>query len=175
MKTTQEPGTEDKPEVETDFCKSSERASNFFEFQKLEYEKIAEAHFKAMEAISFFFRYYLLVMSVPLSILAVLFGVAGRGTDFEKAAVSLLGLASFFFIVVGIVGFCMMMYIINMKMDVVLYSRVVNSIRKFFYDEHNEDPTNKLLMRQLPQSAFIPSYRDMGTSKNSSFPRPVRI
>jgi hypothetical protein len=156
---TEEAGTEDNRGG--DLPATSDDGSHFFEFQKLEYEKIADAHFKALEAISFFFRYYLLVMSVPLSILAVLFGIAGRGSDFEKAAVSLLGLASIFFIVVGVVGFCMMMYIINMKMDVVLYSRVVNSIRKFFYDEHDADHTNKLLMRQLPQSAFFPSYRDM--------------
>lgn len=158
---TQDPGTQDRQRGGSDLSASSDDESPFFEFQKLEYEKIADAHFKALEGISFFFRYYLLVMSVPLSILAVLFGVAGRGADFEKAAVSLLGLASIFLIVVGIVGFCMMMYIINIKMDVVLYSRVVNSIRKFFYDEHDADHSNKLLMRQLPQSAFFPSYRDM--------------
>ena len=135
--------------------------SSFSEFQKSEYEHIAEAHFKAIEAISFFFRYYLLVMSLPIPILAVLFGFSGRGKDFETAAVSLIGLASPFFIVVGVVGFCMMMYITNLKMDVVLYSRVVNSIRKYFYDTYDADHTNKLLMRQLPQSAYIPPYRDV--------------
>src|SRR5262249_10334746 len=129
---------------------------------KSEYDHIAEAHFKAIEAISFFFRYYLLVMSLPATLLAVLFAFAGReATGFEKVAISLLGLASPFFIVVGIVGFCMLMYITNMRMDVVLYSRVVNSIRKFFYDAHDADQTNKLLMRQLPQSAYVPPYRDV--------------
>lgn len=133
----------------------------FSEFQKVEYEQIAAAHFKAIEAISFFFRYYLLVMSLPASFFAILVGFVGRGPDIDKVSVSLIGLVFPVFIAVGAVGFCMMIYIINMKMDVVLYSRVVNSIRKFFYDAHDTDQTNKLCMRQLPQSAYIPPYRDI--------------
>jgi uncharacterized HAD superfamily protein len=139
-----------------------EGTSTFVDFQKIEYQHIAEAHFKAIEAISFFFRYYLLVMSLPVSIVAVLLGLAVHGSDFDKTSViALLGVASPVLIVVGFVGFCMMMYIINIKMDMVLYSRVVNSIRKFFYDLYDGDHMNKMLMRQLPQSASIPAYRDM--------------
>jgi hypothetical protein len=52
-------------------------------------------------------------------------------------------------------------YIINLKMDVVLYARAVNSIRKYFYDEHKADHVNKILMRQLPQSAHFPPYWDV--------------
>jgi uncharacterized HAD superfamily protein len=135
-------------------------ASIFADFQKSEYDHIAEAHFKSIEAISVFFRYYLIVMSLPLPMLAVLFGFVGRSENLEKAAISLLGLASPFFIGVGIVGLCMAVYITNLKMDVVLYSRVVNSIRKYFYDIFDADYANKLLMRQLPQSAYYPAYRD---------------
>jgi hypothetical protein len=139
-----------------------EGTSTFADFQKVEYEYIAEAHFKAIEAISFFFRYYLLVMSLPVSIAALLFGLAAHGLQFDQPTViALLGFTAPILIVVGLVGFCMLMYIINIKMDVVLYSRVVNSIRKFFYDLHDGDHTNKMLMRQLPQSASIPAYRDM--------------
>lgn len=71
--------------------------STFDEFQKTEYEHVAEAHFKANEAISIFFRHYLLVMSLPLPVLGVLFGLIGRNENFEKVALSLLGVASPFF------------------------------------------------------------------------------
>lgn len=135
--------------------------SEFAEFQKSEYEHIAEAHFKSIEAISYFFRYYLLVMSLPITVLAALFGIASRDTNFDRTAVSLIGLASPFLFAVGIVGFCMMVYIVNMKMDAVLYSRVVNSIRKFFYVRHDADYTNKFRMRLLPQTTSEPTYRDI--------------
>jgi hypothetical protein len=46
--------------------------------------------FKANEAISLFFRYYLLVMSLPLPLRGVLFGLIGRNENFEKVAISLL-------------------------------------------------------------------------------------
>jgi uncharacterized HAD superfamily protein len=134
--------------------------STFDDFQKTEYEHVAEAHFKANEAISLFFRHYLLVMSLPLPMLGVLFSLLGRNDNFERVAISLLGVASPFFIGVGIVGACMVAYIINLKMDVVLYARVVNSIRKYFYDGLESSHPNKLLMRQLPQSAYVPAYHD---------------
>lgn len=135
--------------------------SNFSEFQRSEYEHIAEAHFKAIEAISTFFRYYLVVMSIPLPVLAVMLRFGGSGADFSPPVGTLLGMAWPFLIATGIVGFCMMMYIINIKMDVTLYSRVVNSIRKYFYDLYPADHANKLLMRQLPQSANFPRYLDI--------------
>ena len=134
--------------------------STFTEFQKTEYEHVAEAHFKANEAISLFFRHYLLVMSLPLPVLGVLFGLIDRNENFEKVEISLLGVAAPFFLGVGIVGSCMVAYIINLKMDVVLYARVVNSIRKYFYDGFEGSHQNKLLMRQLPQSAYVPAYHD---------------
>ncbi len=134
--------------------------STFADFQKTEYEHVAEAHFKANEAISLFFRHYLLVMSLPLPVLGVLFGLIGRNDNFEKVAISLLGVAAPFFVGVGIVGACMVAYIINLKMDVVLYARVVNSIRKYFYDSFEGSHPNKLLMRQLPQSTYVPAYHD---------------
>jgi uncharacterized HAD superfamily protein len=84
----------------------------------------------------------------------------GRNENFEKVAISLLGVASPFFVGVGIVGSCMVAYIINLKMDVVLYARVVNSLRKYFYDGFESSHSNKLLMRQLPQSAYVPAYHD---------------
>jgi hypothetical protein len=57
-----------------------EVTSEFADFQKkVEYEHIAEAHFKTIEAISFFFRYYLLVMSLPVSIAGLT--LLRRGAD----------------------------------------------------------------------------------------------
>lgn len=51
----------------------------FEEYQKEEYSHIAEAHFKTIDSISSFFRYYLTVMAVPLSILGALAAVVFKG------------------------------------------------------------------------------------------------
>jgi hypothetical protein len=62
--------------------------STFADFQKTEYEHVAEAHFKASEAISLFLRHYFLVMSLPLPVLGVLFGLIGPNDNFEKVAMA---------------------------------------------------------------------------------------
>lgn len=135
--------------------------SSFEDFQKIEYEHIAEAHFKALEAIATFFRYYLVVMTLPVPVLAVLMHFDKADSATTPSLQSVLGFVWLFFMSIGAVGFCILMYIINMKMDVVLYSRVVNSIRKYFYDAHDAEQANKLLMRQLPQTAYAPPYHDV--------------
>jgi hypothetical protein len=43
----------------------------FGEYLKEEYRQITEAHFKTIEAISSFFRYYLLVMSFPVTLIGL--------------------------------------------------------------------------------------------------------
>ena len=43
--------------------------SDFSDFQLKEYENISQAHFKTNEMIAAFFRYYLLLMAIPMSTL----------------------------------------------------------------------------------------------------------
>lgn len=135
---------------------------NFEDYQKEEYHYIAEAHFKTIEAISSFFRYYLLLMSLPLSILGALSAMGSKSGQFE----SLLSNAKFLIplvtvsVAVAFVGFCVMLYIVNLRMDVILYARTVNSIRKYFYDHSKLSVIEKLRLRVLPQTPFMPAYHE---------------
>ena len=49
-------------------------------------------------------------------------------------------------------------YVANLRFDVILYARVVNGIRKYFYDESNIDLNLKQRIKSLPQSPQLPSY-----------------
>ena len=51
---------------------------NLGEYLRGEYQNIAQAHFRTMEAISSFFRYYLLIMSAPIPVLALFISVSGE-------------------------------------------------------------------------------------------------
>ena len=51
---------------------ADKRDKPFEKFLLEEYSNIAQAHFKSIETISTFFRYYLLIMSIPLSAVAVI-------------------------------------------------------------------------------------------------------
>lgn len=134
--------------------------SKFEEYLLYEYSNIAQAHFKSIETISTFFRYYLLIMSIPASAVAIVSQVT-RDVDQLTTVVNqyrvLISIILFCISFVGLGVFC---YIVNLRLDVILYARAVNGIRKFFYDGSDKDINLKLRMRALPQSPQLPSYSE---------------
>lgn len=130
----------------------------FREYLGTEYRHIAEAHFRTIEAISSFFRYYLLIMSLPITLFALSIGISSQSEKILEAIFGFGPLLSAILIVISSVGFCVLIYIINLRMDAVLYARTINSIRKHFYDDSAMDINRKLRMRRLPQTASQPTY-----------------
>lgn len=130
----------------------------FDDYLLQEYSLIAQAHFKTLETISTFFKHYLLIMSIPLTAIAYVFASVKKN-EIEKTIGQFLPLGGIIIWIIAIVGLMVMLYVINLRMDVLLYARTVNSIRKYFYDSSSIDDLNaKLRMRTLPQTAFLPSY-----------------
>jgi len=132
-----------------------ESTVTFEDYMLKEYENIAEAHFTTIEAISSFFRYYLLIMGVPFTIFAVIIGLSPQ---MGQIVYPLLALTAVISVVISIVGYFVTLYIVNLRMDVVLYARTVNGIRKHFYDEAKLDIGSKLRLRVLPQTPTLPGY-----------------
>jgi len=121
----------------------------------VEYGNIAEAHFRTIEAISSFFRYYLIIMALPITLYSAIIGLSPQIGQFIYA---LAVLASIVSLIIAFVGFFVLLYIVNLRMDVILYARTVNSIRKHFYDNADLDLETKLRMRTLPQTSSQPGY-----------------
>lgn len=133
-------------------------SDTFKDFLLYEYSNIAQAHFKSIETISTFFRYYLLIMSIPISAVVVIF-------RFTQDRNTLINIVQQYKVPIGPVLFCIsaigfgvFLYIVSLRLDVIFYARVVNGIRKFFYDESDVDINLKIRMRALPQSPQLPSY-----------------
>jgi len=135
--------------------------SKFDEYLLSEYSNIAEAHFKSIETISTFFRYYLLIMSIPLSAVAVISQVAPDITQLANVVHQYRVPISTVLFCISLVGLGVFCYIVNLRLDVILYARTVNGIRKFFYDGSDSDINLKLRIRVLPQSPQLPSYSEM--------------
>lgn len=135
--------------------------NHFQDYQKLEYERVAEAHFKTIDAISSFFRYYLIVMSLPATAVAFFLSTEKKDTghlvflDLSSQVEPLLGFA---LIIIAGVGLFLLLYVMNLRMDGILYARTVNAIRKYFYDESNLDLVSRQQLRVLPQSQYQPPY-----------------
>lgn len=132
--------------------------NNFVDYLHLEYTYVAEAHFKTIETISSFFKHYVAIMAVPAALLGYLLATADKNPQLLQSLKQLTPLAAIFLIAIAIAGSAVMVYILNLRADVILYARTINGIRKFFYDDANIDINAKLRMRTLPQSTFSPAY-----------------
>ena len=133
--------------------------AEFDEYLKEEYRHIAEAHFRTMEAISSFFRYYLLIMSLPVTLIAVLISLPQSDRILDVAN-NFRPLFAGVFLIISFVGFCVLLYIVSLRMDAVLYARTINSIRKHFYDKPFLDINKRLRTRILPQTSSQPAYTE---------------
>ena len=131
--------------------------ASFEEFLLSEYQNIAQAHFNTISAISSFFRYYLILMALPMTLFSALLGLLQREENMVN--VDFLGITlGFIFVCIAIVGLLVMIYIANLRMDAILYARTVNGIRKYFFDNAEIDLDTKLRIRVLPQTPSLPSY-----------------
>lgn len=141
------------------FNNKSKRNEPFQKFLLSEYNNIAKAHFNTVNTISNFFRYFLLLVTVPVPIVVLLF----QKLEMPKLEVvegvikPFAGIGS---IVVFIVGICVVAYIMNLRFDALLYARTVNGIRRYFYNLSNIDIFSLNKIRVLPSTVTAPSYRE---------------
>jgi len=133
--------------------------NNLDSFQKYllaEYQNIAEAHFRTIAAISSFFQYYITIMALPIALMSVLASLSIK-EEFLRVVSFLVPLLSIVSLVIAIIGFFVLAYIINLRMDAILYARTVNAIRRYFYNSVDIDITTKLKTRVLPLDPSLPS------------------
>jgi len=131
----------------------------FISYLKQEHSYIAEAHFKTIETISSFFKNYIALMTIPIVLIAYLF--SRENISFLNFIPSLQLYGGTLLLVISIAGATVMIYIINLRLDAILYARTVNGIRKYFYDRAKVDINTKLRMRILPQSPVVPAYHEV--------------
>lgn len=130
---------------------------DFEDYLLEEYSNISKAHFKTIETFTSFFRYYLILMAIPISILSLF-----NNTKNEKMISLLISLMPWISFAISIVGISIMLYIIHLRFDAILYARTINAIRKYFYDESDVSIDDKIRLRVLPQSPHMPDYHETG-------------
>lgn len=132
--------------------------SEFDSYLKSEYEHIAEAHFRTIDTITAFFRYYLLIMSIPISLIAAFITVGQQNSSTFSMTGWYTPVLVAIFIIISFAGFGVLLYLVNLRMDALLYARTVNALRKHFYDKSPMELDVKISKRELPQTASQPSY-----------------
>lgn len=107
----------------------------FERFLLIEYTNLAQAFFSAGATLTQFFQYYLLALGVPLTAAGIAIKVSDNTLDLQAVMVAPTGrVLGFVFLVIGFVGVCMAAYIMNLRIDALLYAHSVNGIRGYFYN-----------------------------------------
>ncbi|GAH97234.1 unnamed protein product, partial [marine sediment metagenome] len=96
--------------------------ADFKEYLLSEYSNIAQAHFKTIETISTFFRNYLVIVSIPISVLAILISIFA-GAEALRTIVLIRVPLSVILLAVSLAGVGVLLYIVNLRMDAILYAR----------------------------------------------------
>jgi len=126
----------------------------FTTFLLQEYNNIAHAHFNLTNTITSFFKQYILIMTLPVTIITFIANYsAGSMDNFYQAQQFIMGFSIFLFIV----GFTIMLYIVNLRFDSILYARTVNGIRRYFYEKAKLTPLQESKYRVLPTKKDKPS------------------
>jgi len=109
----------------------------FNEFLLKEYDNIAQAHFNTKQTLTTFFRYYLLIVALPLPFIALFIDKVARAEASSSIQQSLIlaaaDLSPFLSFTIGLIGIFVMLYMANLHFEALLYARQVNGIRWYFY------------------------------------------
>lgn len=106
-----------------------------------------------------FYRYFLLIAAIPLTAVGIaMINLADNGIGDEGR---LLGYVFFGVstLLLSIVGAAVVGYIEGLRLDSILYARVVNSIRSYFFTLQDGDKFGKSV---LPKDESKPSYSGFG-------------
>jgi hypothetical protein len=118
-------------------------------------ETIASAHFELHGGLRQSFRFYLGIVGLPLTVLAVVL----KDQSFELYRLptllrALTGLTPF-------LGLFMFLSMVSTRLDITLYTRTVNNVRGYFLKRSADAPSRSLApFLSLPTSVEIPLYRE---------------
>ena len=106
---------------------------DFTQFQLKEYENISQAHFKTNEVLATFYRYYLLITAIPITTIGLALLRLSEGNILDESRIIAYYTFGISTVILSIVGAAVVTYIEGLRLDAILYARVVNSIRDYFF------------------------------------------
>jgi hypothetical protein len=131
------------------------------DFMLEEYDKIASAYFGLRDQINEWFKAYLALLGLPLTVLAAVLKLGdGQG---PISLSQLPDVVAGLLVTVAVLGFFVALNIIAMRMEMILYARTINGVRRYFADLHQQpnasDNSPKLAQFLiLPTSDAVPPF-----------------
>jgi hypothetical protein len=124
------------------------------DFMTTEYDRISTAYFDLRDQVNEWFKTYVTLISLPLTVLVA---VTKIGEDSNTTNFSTIPpIVSILLIVVAFLGFFVNLSIVSMRMEMILYARTINGIRRFFAElGQNENSTGKI--KSLAKFLILPT------------------
>jgi len=102
----------------------------------MEYERIASAYFGLRDQSNEWFKAYLALIGLPLTVLAA---VLKLGDGYISATLdNLPQLVAGLLVLVSLLGFFVTLSVVSMRMEMILYARTINLVRRYFGDQDKE-------------------------------------
>lgn len=115
-----------------------------------EYKQIVAAFFDLSKQKSDMFRFYLILVTIPITLIAAIFGSKDSITSFLDLPI----LVVFVLFAVSVAGLIMAAIIVDIRFECILYAKTVNLVRRYFSD-HNVGVKDYLL---LPDGDDLPRF-----------------
>ena len=150
--------TEQDDEEEGESAKPAKNKTS--DFLLAEYTNLSQAHFTTNSSVSTFFRSYLVLIGLPIPLIGFALSQVGQSKQlnvFVEVFSYLIPIGAF---VLGCVGYFVMIYVINLRLDSLLYARAVNGIRKHFMNTSGLSFEQEHRIRVMPRSSFQPRYHE---------------
>ena len=128
------------------------------DFMLEEYKNISSAFFDISSKVVSFFKYILIIYSVPIIALNEPISTISRIKRSDINPIIFIG--------ISIIGLFVLMYIIKLRNEALLYARTINGVRRFFYDQElmKMDDDEKIMFTNnfniLPTQKEKPSFTD---------------
>jgi len=114
-----------------------------------EYDKIATAFFNLQEQISEWFRVYIATIGLPITLLTAIWKVQNPTGTLKLSDIPIY--VSGLMILVSALGFFICLIVISTRLEMVLYARTINGIRRYFaVIDGNSTPSPNAIDENVP-------------------------
>lgn len=127
------------------------------DFMLTEYERISTAYFGLQAQINDFFKSYLTLIGFPLTILAAVLKLGPGGNSISLT--DLPNFVSLLLLLVSVLGVFVTFTIVAMRMEMILYARTINGVRRFFGEMDQNLPPYLILPTSDGKPDFYEPWR----------------
>lgn len=130
------------------------------DFMIEEYEQIASAYFGLQDRVNEWFRLYITLVGLPLTVLAATIGsdIFSDGSADSVSIASLPEVVSGLLILVAMLGVLVTLTIVNTRIEMILYARTINLIRRYFAElERSKSSTDEKDDIRLADYLILPT------------------